>query len=255
MLNYILNHLHFQRKDLIKNITKIYSPNFNARPSNININTVIIHYTELGEQDTIEHFCNKSSKVSSHFLINKNGKIYIFVELEKRAWHAGVSRWKDNHNINDNSIGIELENNGEEVFTKKQYKALIYLIKYLKQKLPIEDRFILGHSDIAPQRKIDPGRLFDWKILFKNKIGHLAKINLDDNKIIFNLGAKGDLVKQVQKSLKIFGYDILVDGIFGPKTSKVIDAFKAHYNPSSLGFDWDRSSNHILKQLLACDLK
>ena len=75
MLNYILNHLHFQRKDLIKNITKIYSPNFNARPSNININTVIIHYTELDEQDAIEHFCNKSSKVSSHFLINKNGKI------------------------------------------------------------------------------------------------------------------------------------------------------------------------------------
>ena len=249
-MDLILNLLHFQLKDSLKNISYISSPNFNKRAANTVVNSIIIHYSLLNEQETIAYFTDSAKQVSAHYMINRLGKITAFVEPQNRAWHAGESSWLKYNSLNDNSIGIELVNNGLEEFTKQQYYTLIKLIKFLKQNFPIEDKLILGHSDIAPQRKNDPGPLFNWQILHQNNLGIYARKLVKNNKIICQKGDQGKLVLQMQKSLSLLGYQILIDGFFGIKTANVIYAFKTHYNPESLSYAWDVSSEHVLRSLL-----
>ena len=119
-----------------------------------------------------KRLCNKNSKVSSHYLIGRDGKIINLVDEKKRAWHSGVSHWKGVDNLNDISIGIELENPGHEFgyipFSKEQMDSLIYLCKELKSKYDIKEDWVLGHSDISPGRKLDPGDKFDWETIKKS---------------------------------------------------------------------------------------
>jgi len=158
-------------------INSIYSPNFDQKKrSNKSIKLVIIHYTGMqSERESIMKLCNPKSKVSSHFLINLNGKVYRLVQDDQIAWHAGKSCWGKYKNLNKNSIGIELENKGHEFgyanFKKKQLSSLIKICKVLIKKYKIKKQNIVGHSDIAPSRKIDPGEKFPWKELADKKIG------------------------------------------------------------------------------------
>ena len=127
------------------------------------------------ERESINRLCNPKSKVSSHFLINRKGAIYSLVQEDKVAWHAGKSCWGKYIDLNKHSIGIELVNKGHQFgytsFTKKQLTSLTKLCKSLIKKYKIKSKNIVGHSDIAPLRKIDPGEKFPWKILAKKKIG------------------------------------------------------------------------------------
>tara|TARA_Y100000590_G_scaffold321166_1_gene363613 strand:+ start:255 stop:737 length:483 start_codon:yes stop_codon:yes gene_type:complete len=156
-------------------ITKIIqkkSPNFDKRPKGTKIKSIIIHYTGMKTfEDAYKRLCDKNSKVSSHYLIGRDGKIINLVDEKNRAWHAGVSRWKGIDNLNNISIGIELENPGHEFgyipFSKKQMNALIFLCKKLKNKYEIEEDWVLGHSDISPDRKLDPGEKFNWNDIKK----------------------------------------------------------------------------------------
>ena len=158
-------------------INSIYSPNFDQKKrSNKSIKLVIIHHTGMqSERESIMKLCNPKSKVSSHFLINLNGKVYRLVQDDQIAWHAGKSCWGKYKNLNKNSIGIELENKGHEFgyanFKKKQLSSLIKICKILIKKYKIKKQNIVGHSDIAPSRKIDPGEKFPWKELADKKIG------------------------------------------------------------------------------------
>jgi N-acetylmuramoyl-L-alanine amidase len=157
------------------------------------------------ENQAITRLTNSKSKVSSHYLIKNNGEILTLVPDLYVAWHAGVSSWKNYKSINKYSIGIEISNPGHEYsykkFSKKQIKSIIKLSIYLKKKYKIKSNFILGHSDIAPDRKKDPGEKFPWKYLSKNKIGQWHYLNekklfkkrnrivdrLEKNKFIKNL--------------------------------------------------------------------
>ena len=146
------------------------SPNFNQRPKSSRINSIVIHYTGMKTfNEALKRLCDKNSKVSSHYLIGKDGKVINLVDEKNRAWHAGISEWKGVKNINDISIGIELENPGHEFgytpYSKKQMDALIFLCKQLKKKYHITEDWVLGHSDIAPGRKLDPGEKFDWSAI------------------------------------------------------------------------------------------
>ena len=127
------------------------------------------------EKRAIERLTNKSSKVSCHYFIKRNGQIINMVPDKFIAWHAGVSCWKNFKNLNDKSIGIEIQNSGHsgkyESFSNKQIKSLSFLSKVLKKKYHIQSKKFLGHSDIAPNRKKDPGEKFPWKHLAKQKIG------------------------------------------------------------------------------------
>tara|TARA_A100001015_G_scaffold123440_1_gene136796 strand:- start:60 stop:779 length:720 start_codon:yes stop_codon:yes gene_type:complete len=161
----------------MKNIKLIYSINFDkiAR-SPKDIIYIIFHYTGMtSEKKAIERLTDKKSKVSSHYFIKKNGTIFYMVPEKFVAWHAGVSCWKNRKNLNNKSIGIEIQNSGHknkyESFSIKQIKSLLLLTKILKKKYNIKSKNFLGHSDISPERKKDPGEKFPWKYLAKHKIG------------------------------------------------------------------------------------
>ena len=167
-------------------IVNNYSPNFDLKKRNIrNINFLIFHYTGMKyEKDAINKLTSKNSKVSSHYFIKKNGEILKIVPDLYTAWHAGVSRWKNYNSLNKNSIGIEISNSGHNynynVFTKKQINSIYKLSKYLLKKYKIRNKYILGHSDIAPERKKDPGEKFPWKYLSQKNIGYWHNLNQKD---------------------------------------------------------------------------
>jgi N-acetylmuramoyl-L-alanine amidase len=146
------------------------SPNFNDRPDDVNIDSVIIHYTGMKTaQDALDRLCDKASQVSAHYTIDMDGTIYNHVSPLKRAWHAGVSEFASRTNFNDFSIGIELVNPGHDhgyvPFPDVQIQSLITLMHELYNEYPIDPYWVLGHSDIAPMRKQDPGELFPWDVL------------------------------------------------------------------------------------------
>jgi N-acetylmuramoyl-L-alanine amidase len=154
-----------------------YSPNFNLKKRvTKQIKYIIFHYTGMKtESGAINKLTNIQSKVSSHYLIKNNGNILTLVPDLYEAWHAGKSSWKNYKSLNLNSVGIEITNPGHEFgykkFSKKQISSLLKLSKFLIKKYKISSKNILGHSDIAPERKKDPGEKFPWEYLSKNKIG------------------------------------------------------------------------------------
>ncbi len=158
-------------------ISKYYSPNYNKKTrSNKSITAIILHYTGMqSERESIKRLTNHKSKVSCHYLINRRGMIIKLVNERYVAWHAGKSMWKNYKNLNENSLGIELVNKGHKYgyqsFTKKQITKLVRLCKKLKKKYKIKNNLILGHSDISPLRKIDPGEKFPWGYLSSKGIG------------------------------------------------------------------------------------
>jgi len=160
-----------------------YSPNFDFKKRSIKkIKFIIFHYTGMkSESGAISRLTNIQSGVSSHYLIKKNGEIVKLVPDLYIAWHAGKSSWKGFKSLNQNSIGIEITNPGHELsykkFSLKQISSLLKLSKFLIEKYRIAHKNILGHSDIAPERKKDPGEKFPWEYLSKNKIGLWHTLN------------------------------------------------------------------------------
>ena len=154
-----------------------FSPNFDAKKrKKSEIKFIVFHYTGMkSEKKAIDKLLDYNSKVSCHYLINNNGDIIKMVPENYQAWHAGISSWKKFKALNKNSIGIEITNPGHEFnyrkFPTKQIISLIKLSKLVIKKYKIKDKSILGHSDIAPNRKKDPGEKFPWEYLAKNGIG------------------------------------------------------------------------------------
>lgn len=150
-------------------IIKNPSPNFS--PRNNKINFIIIHYTAMSFEGALKALCNKETKVSSHYLIKASGEIFQLVDDSLAAHHAGISFWKGVSSLNHSSIGIELDNMGNTKFALPQMDKCIELCKKLVTSYNIPKQNIIGHSDIAPNRKIDPGIYFDWKYLAKDNLG------------------------------------------------------------------------------------
>lgn len=149
--------------DILRTYT---SPNFDERPSGACIQYIIVHYTAFDTaQKALEWLCDPATKVSAHYLICRTGACYQMVEDHHRAWHAGVSAWKDETNLNHTSLGIELDNNGHEPFSEPQITSLLTLLPVLCDRHAIPPHNILGHEDIAPGRKVDPGPYFPWHTL------------------------------------------------------------------------------------------
>ena len=154
-----------------------YSPNFGLKKrKSKHIKFLIFHYTGMkNEFEAIKKLTKIQSEVSSHYFIKKNGNVILMVPDLYTAWHAGRSAWKNYESLNKNSIGIEISNPGHQFnyqkFSSKQIKSLLSLSKFLVKKYKIKKKNILGHSDIAPSRKKDPGEKFPWKLLARKKIG------------------------------------------------------------------------------------
>jgi N-acetylmuramoyl-L-alanine amidase len=193
-----------------------YSPNFDSNKRKFKqIKFLIFHYTGMiKESEAIKRLTNIQSEVSSHYLIKKNGDIVVMVPDLYVAWHAGKSFWKTFKSLNKNSIGIEISNPGHEHvyvnFSKKQIQSIIYLSKLLMKKYKIKSCNVLGHSDIAPFRKKDPGEKFPWKNLAKLGVGkwhslsnkilkknRMKKINVNEEKNFFKFLFKIGYSKKV----------------------------------------------------------
>lgn len=195
---------------------KFSLPDFDERDGKIEF--IILHATAYDLQTAVETY--KQNKVSAHYLIDAQGKIYQLVDDDKRAWHAGVSYWKGQESLNKNSIGIELLNEtlGQTPFTKKQILAVIRLGKSLKKKYHINKKAVLGHFDVAPLRKADPGKAFPFEYLARHGLGlwynkkNAGKVQIEDEKVL----------------LEGIGYDVR-----DMKAAKV--AFCRHFLPESVG--------------------
>ena len=165
------------------NLIKYYSINFSLlKRNNKLIKFIIIHYTGMKKQsNAIKKLCNQKSKVSSHYFIKNNGEILNLVPDLFEAWHAGKSRWGKYNRLNKYSIGVEIQNPGHDHgykrFNTKQIYSLKKLLNYLVKKYKINKKNILGHSDIAPNRKKDPGEKFPWKYLAKNNLASWHSMN------------------------------------------------------------------------------
>ena len=215
-------------------IGNFYSLNFNRKKrSNNLIKIIVIHYTGMqSERESIIRLRNPKSRVSSHFLISQNGKVYRLVQDNRIAWHAGKSCWGKYKNLNKNSIGIELVNKGHRFgytnFRKKQLLSLIKICKSLIKKYKIKKKNIVGHSDIAPLRKIDPGEKFPWKQLAKKNIGiwHDCRPSLLRKFRRIKIFTRQDKVKFV-KNLNNIGY--CVSGKKRFFFVKIVKAFQRRY--------------------------
>lgn len=225
------------------------SPNFDER-SDGRVKYLIMHYTgmETGKK-ALDRLCDEDAKVSAHYLIEENGEIYSLVDEDKRAWHAGISKWENDEGLNDLSIGIEIVNSGHpypgyesiyKPFPEVQMVSLIDLSKLIVERHNIKPCYVIGHSDIAWRRKIDPGELFDWQRLAQEGLGIWPDedINVELDEINVN-----DFLEK----LKFYGYD--TDDCVGNPID-IISAFQRHFRPQNFDGILDHETVIILERLL-----
>ena len=211
------------------------SPNFTKKTRKIkDIKFIIIHYTGMqSEIESLKRLKSHSSKVSCHYLINRKGRIIQLVEDKNIAWHAGKSKWKKFTNLNRYSIGIELVNKGHQFgyqkFTEDQIKNLIILCKKLKKKYKIKTENFLGHADIAPLRKIDPGEKFPWKKLSKFKLGKWYF----EKKIIIGVNPK-KLQQAFFRNIKKIGYRYFNVKRRNKRDKNIVKSFQQHFLPNKV---------------------
>ena len=238
--------------NIVEKMTFNYSPNFDLRKrTKSKIKYLIFHYTGMrSDKSAVEKLTNNNSKVSCHYYIDQKGQIIQMVPDLYIAWHAGKSFWKRDKNLNKNSIGIEISNPGHDhgykKFTKKQIESLINLSKKLIKNYSKKKKNILGHSDIAPLRKKDPGENFPWHFLYKKKIGIWHKYIGDKNNQ-FKIPRSETLEKNFFKNLKQFGYSIVFKNNLEKK--KIIKVFQMRFRPKKVNGILDLETFNISKTL------
>lgn len=218
---------------------EVLSPNFNERA--LPISMVVLHYTEMKPVETaIEKMCDPDAEVSAHYCITEEGEVIRLVPEDKRAWHAGASYWRGHKDVNSASIGIELDHPGHGLgyreFAEAQIDALVPLLHRIVRDYDIPRANVVGHSCVAPARKIDPGELFPWDRLAEYGLCLPKPEKLD-------LGDPFDNDGSFYLALERFGYDI-TDG------HKAVEAFQRRWRPDRIDGQIDGQIRAILFQLL-----
>jgi N-acetylmuramoyl-L-alanine amidase len=233
------------------------SPNHDDRALDRKADLILLHYTgmQTGEA-ALERLCSAESKVSSHYVVFEDGRIVQCVPEERRAWHAGVSFWAGETDINSCSIGVEIVNPGHEFgyidFPLRQIAAVISLCKSIITRCgPISADRVLGHSDVAPTRKQDPGERFPWGLLHESGVGHWvrpAPLTLDGRQLKF--GDRGDPVRWLQRALRGYGYGVEETGHYDELTRDVVTAFQRHFRQARVDGVADTSTLLTLRALI-----
>ena len=230
-----------------------YSPNFSTtRRNRKKVKYIVYHYTGMrSESKAIKRLTDVKSKVSCHYFIKKNGKIILIVPELFEAWHAGKSYWKNDESLNKSSIGIEISNKGHdfgyEKFSKDQIYSLVKLSKYLIKKYKIKKSNILGHSDIAYERKKDPGEKFPWSNLASKNIGIWIKISKEQSKKLRKQKiTKKESIKYF-KYLKKIGYFVKI--IKKQNSSKLVKSFQRRFRQDLIDGKIDKECLIIAEKL------
>ncbi|HEX9807249.1 MAG TPA: N-acetylmuramoyl-L-alanine amidase [Alteraurantiacibacter sp.] len=218
---------------------EVPSPNWDERA--LPVQMVVMHYTEMESADAaLARMCDPEAKVSAHYLISEAGEVIRMVPEDKRAWHAGASYWRGHKDVNSASIGIELDHPGHALgyreFAEVQFEALLPLLHRIVNQYKIPRANVVGHSDVAPARKIDPGELFPWERLAEYRLCLPRPEKLE-------LGDPFDNDGAFYLALERFGYDI-TDG------KKAVEAFQRRWRPWRIDSEIDGEVRAILFQLL-----
>ncbi|MEP7031315.1 MAG: N-acetylmuramoyl-L-alanine amidase, partial [Pseudolabrys sp.] len=233
------------------------SPNLDERKDGVRPDMILLHYTGMQSGEAaLQRLTIAPSRVSAHYVVFEDGRIVQCVPEERRAWHAGESHWAGETDINSRSIGIEIVNPGHEFgypnFPLRQIAAVISLCKsIITRRGPISAERILGHSDVAPSRKQDPGEKFPWELLSESGIGHwvrAAPLDLDGSTL--KAGDRGEAVERLQRTLRSYGYGITETGSYDDITRDVITAFQRHFRPARVDGIADPSTLLTLRALI-----
>ena len=237
-------------------ITTKYSPNFSLpKRSKNQIKFIILHYTGMKKENlALERLCDVKSKVSAHYFIKRNGDVINLVPDLYIAWHAGKSNWKKLKHLNEHSLGIEIQNSGHnydyENFPIKQIKSLKKLLKILTKIYKIKPKNILGHSDIAPDRKKDPGEKFPWKGLAKIKLAKWHGLSEDHLKRLRLANLTSKHKKEFIKNLYKLGYKKINGTSLDIKNKNLIKAFQRRFRQNLISGVIDKECLLISKNLI-----
>ncbi|MBM3520339.1 MAG: N-acetylmuramoyl-L-alanine amidase [Alphaproteobacteria bacterium] len=234
----------------------ILSPNVGARRGRELPDMVVLHYTGMADAEAAcAWLCDPRSQVSCHYLVDLNGAIIQMVDEELRAWHAGVSSWEGDEDINSRSVGIEIHNPGHVLgysdFPAPQMEAVARLAQDICQRHAILPRRVLAHSDVAPGRKVDPGEKFDWRWLHGRGVGAWAEAGKAEDGRTLVEGDAGPEVDDFQAMLRRYGYGIDVTGSYDSRTKIMVEAFQRHFRPARIDGRGDASTIAILRKLVA----
>jgi len=217
---------------------------------------ILLHYTGMPTgAEALMRLTNPLSEVSAHYFIWEDGAVLQLVPEARRAWHAGVSSWAGESDINSRSIGIEIVNPGHEggspPFTDAQIEAVIALCADIRSRMIIPQHRVLAHSDVAPGRKCDPGEIFPWETLHARGIGHYVPPAPITGGRFFALGDEGQPVQALQAMFALYGYAIQVTGVFDDAMEKVVRAFQRHFRRERVDGVADASTITTLRDLIA----
>ncbi len=231
------------------------SPNCEPRSDGRAPDMLILHYTATETADmAIRWLANPVSKVSCHYVVDDEGAITRMVPESERAWHAGISYWRGDRDINSRSIGIEIQNvgpsGGYPEFPEKQMRAVVELCADIVRRNRIRPENVLGHSDVAPFRKVDPGEKFDWARLARIGVGLWVEPVPAGHDAALGVGSSGPEVAKLQRRLARLGYDCPPTGVFDPATATIVKAFQMHWRPARADGRGDRSTLETLTRLL-----
>ena len=231
------------------------SPNFDERTGLARPDMMILHYTGMQfAHEAVHRLCDPKARVSSHYVVMDNGSILQLVPEVKRAWHAGVSSWGGDTDINSRSIGIEICNPGHDFgypdFPVRQIAAVITLCRSILTRHIIRPENVVAHSDVAPARKQDPGEKFPWKRLAQSNVGLWVEPVAITESPVLQLRDTGDKVTELQKALVEYGYGVEVNGTYDKDTQEVVTAFQRHFRPAKVDGITDTSTRETLRKLL-----
>jgi N-acetylmuramoyl-L-alanine amidase len=233
------------------------SPNVEPRPGGRRPSILLLHYTGLESMaSAIDWLCLSGSRVSCHYGIDVDGRVTQMVAEAQRAWHAGVSIWAGETDINSASIGIEIHNPGHAFdypdFPEVQMQAVARLSRDIIARHGIRPERVLAHSDVAPERKKDPGEKFSWARLAEAGIGHwVAPSPADEGDVGLSLRDAAPRIAAFQVALRRYGYGIEPTGVIDERTALVVTAFQRHFRPERVDGRIDRSTVATLERLLA----
>lgn len=232
----------------------IESPNHDPRVGD-DVDMLLLHYTGMSSGAAAqERLCDPEAKVSSHYIVHEDGSIVQLVDESRRARHAGVSSWHGLTDVNSVSVGIEIVNGGHDYhcppFPDPQIDAVIRLCRDIQSRWPIPQSRVLGHSDVAPDRKRDPGERFPWDRLYREGIGLWVAPEPIGAGPELKSGDSGDAVSGLQEQLSDYGYGIPATGIFCELTHDVVMAFQRHFRPLRVDGAADVSTLATLHRLL-----